>query len=155
MDQGKHLLHYERVVDTPPIDTHKLLLSEIWWKGGLPWIISCWWPTKQVQPGSDPAGTGAVRQLPSWVQEEIVAGELGRFVEYRVKRSWLPLKYHHARVEFHALENDLNNAAETKTRVQWEIKFTASFGMYYFILPLFVVMINWLFLPKLKRACKQ
>ena len=155
MDGGTKHIRRECIVDGNPDKVHETFLSQVWWHGGFPFWVSMCLKTYQIEPSKDnnDTGLGGIRQVPTYLQEEIVGAEKGKFVEYRVRRkAWLPINYHHGRVSF---ESSVVDTIESKTKVVWEITYTPKWCFGGFLYFLFVIMIGGFFLPRLKTSCKS
>jgi hypothetical protein len=149
MDTGTKRIRRECMVYGNPNSVHQTFLTHVWWHGGFPALITMCLKTYELEPAKDEAGSGAIRQVPSYLQEEVVAAEMGKFVEYRIKRkAWLPLSYHRGRVSFEAAEGD-------QTKVVWEISYTPWMCFSGFLFGMLAVMIGWFFLPQLSKHCKK
>jgi hypothetical protein len=140
----------EGLVNGPPTEVYAVFLKDVWWKGGFPWIITVCLKTYEIQAASDPeTGVGGIRQVPTYLQEEILSGSKGEYLEYHLRRkAWLPLKFHHGRVVFAA-------DGESRTKVTWTVKYTPFFCMGWFVTPLLAVMLGWFFIPELRKACRK
>lgn len=147
MDQGTQRFSAEIVVNADPVTAHKLFVSRVWWGGGFPWYLPL--PASGViEPQQDESGKGAIRQVPGFIQEQVLDTQLGEYLEYTLKRKvFMPISYHRGRVSFTALEDG-------KTLVKWEVSYTPLpvVGM---LFQLFTSTFSLFFLPALQQACEE
>jgi len=88
--------------------------------------------TSVVEPGDPATHVGETRAVPGGLHERIVACQEPDFFEYSVVSGPFPVDYHLGRVSF--TESTAEGTGETRTRVQWTIKFKAKMGMYLAVL---------------------
>ena len=148
MDKGTSYYSTEILVLTDPITAHKTFLDRVWWGGGFPWYLPM--PSSGiVQALKDEAGTGGIRQVPGFIHEEILSAEMGKFIEYTLKRKVvLPMSYHRGRINFYPAGPDC-------TRVVWEVSFTPFPIVGLIVMPIMLSTFDFFFLPELKRACEK
>lgn len=148
MDIGTKKLSTHIVVDGDAVNAHKTFLSRVWWGGGFPW----WLPIPAsgvVQAPIDDAGNGGIRQVPGFIQEQILDAKLGEYVEYTLKRKlFMPISYHRGRVSFQELDGG------KQTKVTWEVSYTP-YPVIGFLFLMFTSTFDMFFLPQLKLACAK
>lgn len=152
MDKGTVTKHWEKIVPAPPADVHKLFLEKCWW-GSVPYMPKIPYLTEYmvVQKETNPAGVGAIRQVPLGIQEEILEGEFGKYFEYTLKRKLIfPGTYHRGRVSFIDL-------GDNRTKVTWDINYTPM-AHAFLLLPFFWLMISFflhVFEKDVQKAVKK
>ncbi|KAH9261032.1 hypothetical protein BASA81_000736 [Batrachochytrium salamandrivorans] len=147
MDQGTQRFSAEIVVNADPVTAHKLFVSRVWWGGGFPWYLPL--PASGViEPQQDESGKGSIRQVPGFIQEQILDAQLGEYLEYTLKRKlFMPISYHRGRVSFSQVE-------EGKTLVKWDVSYTP-LPVVGALFPLFTSTFSLFFLPALQQACEE
>lgn len=150
MDLGSNHAKWEMVVNADTATVHKAFLDQIWWgPGGFPWY--CFTSTSEIAAAKDEAGTGAIRQIPLCVREEIKSAEYGKFVEYAVvRRSIIPFSYHRGRVTFEPVEQE---TGVVQTKVMWEIAYTPKFFCGLLLRAMLAISVGHYFMNELKKAC--
>lgn len=128
MTKGANTQRFEEIIHLDPVETHKAFLRYCWW-GSLPLFpaIPYLTATLQVQKEKDPSGKGGIREVPLFIQEEILDSKMGEFIEYTLSRkAWMPFSHHRGRISFFP-------AGPNCTRMLWEINYDLQ--PWYFLIP--------------------